>query len=128
MTVKPGLSPDQLRQIQDAERMQALRHDLSFNSVMGMLKECVDAAHTELERNENPRLDAWYKHIWLERKKMLDAINTYIDLVTQKRRDAVAELLRELGVPEDRIARNLDLSFQDLSFLNPEASNGNQSR
>lgn len=111
--------------MQDALSIQQLRQSPSFIKVYNALLTCVTAAKNDLRLNTNPHADAYYKLIWTSREDMLNALDQFIDSTIQKRRDAMQEFLRSLGIDEDKIERNLD---SDLDFLTPGGPHVNNAR
>jgi hypothetical protein len=116
MRPNPLLTPDELRRLLEAEEVKALRSSKHFNKVLVVWKELVDAAHTAMETNPNPKLDTHYMNAWRERKAMFDFTIKWFNEIEMNRRDTIKELFAEMGIDEDRIQRNLDIS---LDFLKP---------
>lgn len=107
--------------LKEAEAVQRLRDSGEFRKVHKAMELAVAQAQNDLEVNTNPHADAYYKLIWQSRKHMLACIDEFIDATIEKRRGAVQEFLRSLGIPEERIQNNLD---DPLDFLMPASIGG----
>jgi hypothetical protein len=112
------MTTEELRLLKEASEVQALRDSSAFIKVHRALETAVAVALNDLEINTNPHADAYYKIIWQSRKHMLATMDEFIDGIIQQRRDTVQEFFRALGIPEDRIAQNLDANLDFLERLN----------
>lgn len=123
-----NLSPQQLAELIEAERIQKLRNQPEFNKILLVMKSAVDSALAELEANDIPRLAHAYALRWRERKHMYDAIQNYIENVSAQRREEVKAILESLGIHDpDVLERNENMMFSDLeSMFKTEAQNGNK--
>jgi acyl-CoA synthetase (AMP-forming)/AMP-acid ligase II len=116
MRPNPPLTPDELRSLLEAEEVKALRASKHFNKVLAVWKELVDAAHSAMESNQNPKLDTHYMNAWRERKAMYDFTLQWFDEIERGRRESIRDLFADMGIDPERIERNLDIS---LDFLKP---------
>lgn len=123
---RPDISPQDIAQLNESEAFLQMQKSKPFNQVLVMLEMLVASALITLENEQNPQMDSYRKIVWAERKRTRDAIVSYVDQVIAKRRDAIVELLRDYGVPDDLIERNMDMSFESLLTKMGGPINGTQ--
>jgi hypothetical protein len=111
------MSAEELRLLKEASEVQNLRNSPAFVKVHRAMETAVAVALNDLEINTNPHADAYYKLIWQSRKHLLATIDEFIDGIIQQRRDTIQEFFRSLGIPEDRIAQNLDANLDFLERI-----------
>lgn len=126
MTTRPNpLSAQELVQLNDAESFLHMKNSSAYNKLIVMLKLWMNVALDDLETNPHPRMDSYYRNRWVERKALVNAIQGYVDNIIAKRRDTLAEILREIGLPESVIEQNMDMSFDFLTHSVMGGPNGN---
>lgn len=116
VTLNP-MSPDELRLLNEAEQMLRLRENPGFQRYHHYLKVAVSAAREELEKNRDPRFDAHLARVYRERKSVLDFADRCHQAIIDQRRESIKEFFRDLGIPEELIARNEDISLDFMTRL-----------